>query len=563
MSRKPSQNTNLNHSINTTAHNNPNNPNNLTNLTNSSNQNKTKPSANQNNPPNNASNSAPSNASNINRGRKRQLSSSKKAPISDQIPSPKTHPLTQTKQPNIPTQTAPQNERSPTSIGHSDDSILNEKKYKKEDTLEEIDEDWDENSSDRDQETNTSVLAKQLEDELGQVLSDTQDNWTIAQSRSKQASIHPSNNSNTTEEITPKLPAIKFFISLQAVEAYKSPVAVAKEIEKCMGTNLEIKFASLKGNLLIIATDDKVTHQKLHGIWPDNAFTFGLKPLTKQNEETPKPIIIRGVDPSVDMNDTYVVEQLRFAGLNFNKRLFNTKTNKETSVIKLTSLNLAWFKLAMRQGVRIGYQTFKAEPEHRVLQCFKCQKSGHSAWNCIYEQVCLKCSGPHSHKECTTSELKCANCQQNHAVCSRQCPSLQRPKSSIKKPIGTILSGPSGSPCPKPTFSQVLSQPNRSNNQHASPAKLQKNIEDMITVSIEAKINELMVTLTNHITKLITNLLAPISQNNPINNINLTSPRPQKTLQQEKARSNTCSNPLVPTHFGIPNLQQDKIGTNC
>ena len=66
---------------------------------------------------------------------KRQLSSSKKAPISDQIPPFETNPSTQTKQPNIPTQTAPQNERSPTSIGHSDDSILNEKKYKKEDTL--------------------------------------------------------------------------------------------------------------------------------------------------------------------------------------------------------------------------------------------------------------------------------------------------------------------------------------------------------------------------------------------------------------------------------------------
>ena len=203
----------------------------------------------------------------------------------------------------------------------------------------------------------------------------------------------------------------------------------------------------------------------------------------------------------------------------------------------------------MRQEVRIGYQTFKAEPEHRVLQCLKCQKSGHSAWNCIYKHFCLKCSGPHCHKECTTSELKCANCQQNHAVCSRQCPSLQRPKSSIKKPIGTILSGPSGSPCPKPTFSQVLSQPNRSNNQHASPAKLQKNIEDMITVSIEAKINELMVTLTNHITKLITNLLAPISQNNRINNANLTAPRPQTTLQQQKDNITSNINPSFNQHI--------------
>ena len=44
-------------------------------------------------------------------------------------------------------------------------------------------------------------------------------------------------------------------------DSFKSPIAIAKEIDKCMGSNkLQLKFASIKGNLLTMATDDPATH---------------------------------------------------------------------------------------------------------------------------------------------------------------------------------------------------------------------------------------------------------------------------------------------------------------
>ena len=78
-----------------------------------------------------------------------------------------------------------------------------------------------------------------------------------------------------------------------------------------MSGKLNIKFASLKGNLLIIATDDAASHAKLSGDWPADAFTKGVKPIAKQAKDTPRHIIIKGVELSIAMHDDYVLTQLR------------------------------------------------------------------------------------------------------------------------------------------------------------------------------------------------------------------------------------------------------------
>ena len=232
-----------------------------------------------------------------------------------------------------------------------------------------------------------------------------------------------------------------------------------------------INFATLKCNLLIIATDDASTQRKLQGNWPDNAFLHGVKPLIKASPDTAKSIIFRGIDLSDDFNDGFLAEQLKSAGLNFEKRLVNSNSNTPTRTIKLKSTDLASYKQAIRLGVRIGYQTFKAEPETRVLQCYKCQKPGHSAWNCNDVQVCLKCAGPHSHKDCTASVLKCSNCNQNLAACSRQCESLKKTSSTTASKQQPQPLYPSS----KKSYSQIVSKPNTSHNRQtqSNPTLLQ------------------------------------------------------------------------------------------
>ena len=555
MSRKPSLPLIFNNPIN------PINPINSTNSTIPSNPNNATKTKNTNKFPTNTENPTSSSRNGTKQGVKRQLPSAEKIPTNNKSSplNPNTS-LTAQKKQTINHQDINELDNSSNSKRHSEDLALSEKRNKKEYPLDATDQDCDENMSDNEEETNTSALAMQLEANLGHVPNQT-DDWITAQSRLKKDSGQRAKALNPTNSNMTKLPAIKFFISLRAVEAFKSPVAIAKEIEKCMGTNLKIKFASLKGNLLIIATDDKVSHQKLQEIWPDNAFMFGLKPINKQNEDIPRPVIIHGVDPSVDMNDVYVVEQLRSVGLNFNKRIFNSKTNLETSVIKLLSTNLVSYKQAMRQGVRIGYQTFKAEPEHRILQCFKCQKSGHSAWNCIYEQVCLKCSGPHSHKECTTSELKCANCNQNHAACSRLCPNLQKLKAQSKQQIGANLKRPTESIQPKSTYANIVSQSHANNTAQPISNQFREQIQRMITTTIEAKLKELMVTLTDHITNLITNLINPQSvivptvitnpSNIPLAQVQTNS---HKSNNNQASFTNSLANQCTPQLDNLSNM---------
>ena len=101
--------------------------------------------------------------------------------------------------------------------------------------------------------------------------------WQVKKSdRARQST----KQSSSTASSSFQLPATKLFISTRAIDSFKSPIAIAKEIDKCMGSNkLQMKFASIKGNLLTMATDDPATHERLNGSWPDNAFIHGVKPL--------------------------------------------------------------------------------------------------------------------------------------------------------------------------------------------------------------------------------------------------------------------------------------------
>ena len=205
-----------------------------------------------------------------------------------------------------------------------------------------------------------------------------------------------------------------------------------------------------------------------------------------------KQIKLQGY-PSVDLSDDYLEEQLRSTSLTLVNRIINKKTNIPTSIVKLTTFERQAYRLAISQGVCIGYQTFKAEPEHRVLQCFKCQKPGHSAWNCTNAQVCLKCSAQHRHQDFNATELKCATCNLNNAACSRQCKEFSNQVKTENKPrnksYATVVSNTSDHP--------TLSKSSAINNQ------LLDQVKDFITTRIRARIREMMTIVINHITEVL------------------------------------------------------------
>jgi len=62
---------------------------------------------------------------------------------------------------------------------------------------------------------------------------------------------------------------------------------------------------------------------------------------------------------------------------------------------------------------------FKDKP----MRCTKCQTYGHTVKRCNSStSVCGKCSDNHPTDECTTENMKCANCEGQHRAGSRDCP---------------------------------------------------------------------------------------------------------------------------------------------
>jgi hypothetical protein len=66
----------------------------------------------------------------------------------------------------------------------------------------------------------------------------------------------------------------------------------------------------------------------------------------------------------------------------------------------------------------LWYNKFKVEKyikPIKPIQCFNCQKFGHFSAKCEQKApICVKCSGKHKLQDCTSEQIKCVNCKENH-----------------------------------------------------------------------------------------------------------------------------------------------------
>ena len=133
--------------------------------------------------------------------------------------------------------------------------------------------------------------------------------WTIA-GRKLKASAE-----QIPRQRTHAIPAVKMLLNSTQSQRYLNQILLFKELTRCfptLDTNL-VKFATIKDRMLIIATDDKSTHQLLTSEWPTDALSTGVKkPLTKEERANREvKVIIRNVHPEIDVNDADLVSQLK------------------------------------------------------------------------------------------------------------------------------------------------------------------------------------------------------------------------------------------------------------
>ena len=89
------------------------------------------------------------------------------------------------------------------------------------------------------------------------------------------------------------------------------------------------------------------------------------------------------------------------------------------------SIKLAFNTKIMPKAVTICHSYYRVRPYVGLpLQCFNCQRLGHTAESCKSKKRCLLCGGNHDKKEClinTSTDFKCANCGWAHKANSREC----------------------------------------------------------------------------------------------------------------------------------------------
>lgn len=91
--------------------------------------------------------------------------------------------------------------------------------------------------------------------------------------------------------------------------------------------------------------------------------------------------------------------------IRFKSRVFNGRFN---IVFEVDSI--AYNKLINKQKVNIGWNRCWVHNDYGIIRCFKCCRYGHQVKDCKEKKVCPKCSEEHDCKDCTSTDLKCNNC---------------------------------------------------------------------------------------------------------------------------------------------------------
>ena len=175
--------------------------------------------------------------------------------------------------------------------------------------------------------------------------------------------------------------------------------------------------------------------------------------------------------------------------------------NKPTSLIKIEAETNDAYNNAIANRVKIGFTNHRAEPARSIIQCYNCQKTGHTSKSCTNKQVCLKCGGSHTHQQCQATTNKCANCKGDHPACSRKCNYLRTTQARVNNNVKPTINESNN-------YRQQKQQSNTNTNSNSyasvtSSIPAQQNIkkqqyEENITETVDrvlARLNDLVTAM--------------------------------------------------------------------
>ena len=207
-------------------------------------------------------------------------------------------------------------------------------------------------------------------------------------------------------------------------------------------------------------------------------------------------MVFKGVSINITINE---FKEL----LDFNKithgeaeRMKSRRTGKDLPFIKIKSDDpkqaealISGGFVCQKTGIIFRVEEFKTTPS--ILQCYKCQGSGHKAPNSTKNQKCVVYGGAHSHKNCPNKEKrnpKFANCRGPHVANYKGCPAYKDQafrQHAVQKQVfyASILKQPPPPP-PNNTFNftaeQIISLVTNVVIQVAQPQLCTKNLPEKL-----------------------------------------------------------------------------------
>ena len=103
----------------------------------------------------------------------------------------------------------------------------------------------------------------------------------------------------------------------------------------------------------------------------------------------------------------------------------NKKVNNEW--VPSNSLKITFEERELPNEVVIGHSLYKVRQYiNQPLQCYRCQRLGHTAEGCNSKIRCMVCGGEHVKEVCRAGKEQCANCKGNHKANSKYCELIKR-----------------------------------------------------------------------------------------------------------------------------------------
>ena len=133
-------------------------------------------------------------------------------------------------------------------------------------------------------------------------------------------------------------------------------------------------------------------------------------------------LFIKCVDTKIDLGKFTKYLHSQGAAVTSIRRLTRRFSDKPTQVVTVTCDEISAHKL-LKTKLSVNQRTCAVETQCQVhvIWCFKCQRLGHIAVNCINNKVCEFCAGPHCEGDKCISEVKCANYGGAHPSSSSKC----------------------------------------------------------------------------------------------------------------------------------------------